>query len=62
MFAPIKIVFIVASVYLMKLSIIIPTCDRPQFLKRPVTSVLNNAGNWCEVIVVDDGLEKSASF
>ena len=45
----------------MKLSIIIPTCDRPQLLKRAVTSVLSNGGNCCEVIVVDDGLEKSAS-
>ena len=44
----------------MKLSIIIPTNDRPQLLKRAVTSVLNNGGNGCEVIVVDDGLEKSA--
>ena len=30
-------------------------------LKRAVTSALNNGGNGCEVIVVDDGLEKSAS-
>ena len=44
----------------MKLSIIIPTCDRPQFLNRAVTSALNNGGNDCEVIIVDDGLEKSA--
>ena len=53
--------FNVASVYLMKLSIIIPTCDRPHLLKRAVTSALNNGGIGCEVIVVDDGLEKSAS-
>ena len=53
--------FNVASVYLMKLSIIIPTCDRPHLLKRAVTSALNNGGNGCEVIVVDDGLEKSTS-
>jgi len=53
-------VFNVANVYRMKLSIIIPTCDRPKLLKRAVTSVLNNGGNGCEVIVVDDGLEKSA--
>ena len=45
----------------MKLSIIIPTCDRPHLLKRAVTSALTNGGNGCEVIVVDDGLEKSAS-
>ena len=45
----------------MKLSIIIPTCDRPDMLKRAVTSALNNGGNGCEVIIVDDGLEKSAS-
>ena len=45
----------------MKLSIVIPTCDRPHLLKRAVTSALNNGGNGCEVIVVDDGLEKSAS-
>jgi len=45
----------------MKLSIIIPTCDRPHLLKRAVTSALNNGGNGCEVIVVDDGSEKSAS-
>ena len=44
----------------MKLSIIIPTYNRPQLLKHAVTSVLNNGGNGCEVIVVDDGLEKSA--
>ena len=43
----------------MTLSIIIPTCDRPQLLKRAVTSALNNGGSGCEVIVVDDGLEKS---
>ena len=61
MFEPIKILFNVASVYLMKLSIIIPTCDRPLLLKRAVTSALTNGGNECEVIVVDDGLEKSAS-
>ena len=45
----------------MKLSIIIPSCDRPLLLKRAVTSALTNGGNECEVIVVDDGLEKSAS-
>ena len=45
----------------MKLSIIIPTCDRPHLLERAVTSALNNGGGGCEVIVVDDGLEKSAS-
>ena len=61
MFEPIKILFNVASVYLMKLSIIIPSCDRPLLLKRAVTSALTNGGNECEVIVVDDGLEKSAS-
>ena len=61
MFGPIKILFNVASVYLMKLSIIIPSCDRPLLLKRAVTSALTNGGNECEVIVVDDGLEKSAS-
>jgi len=60
-FEPIKIVFNVASVYLMKLSIIIPSCDRPLLLRRAVTSALTNGGNECEVIVVDDGLEKSAS-
>ena len=58
---PVKFVFNVTSVYLMKLSIIIPTCDRPHLLKRAVTSALTNGGNGCEVIVVDDGLEKSAS-
>ena len=61
MFEPMKILFNVASVYLMKLSIIIPSCDRPLLLKRAVTSALTNGGNECEVIVVDDGLEKSAS-
>ena len=58
---PIKFVFNAPCVYLMKLSIIIPTCDRPQLLNRAVTSALNNGGNNCEVIIVDDGLEKSAS-
>ena len=58
---PIKFVFNAPCVYLMKLSIIIPTCDRPQFLNHAVTSALNNGGNDCEVIIVDDGLEKSAS-
>ena len=53
--------FNVVSVHLMKLSIIIPTCDRPHLLERAVTSALNNGGGGCEVIVVDDGVEKSAS-
>ena len=58
---PLKFVFNVTGVYIMKLSIIIPTCDRPHLLKRAVTSALNNGGKGCEVIVVDDGLAKSAS-
>lgn len=58
---PRKFVFNVTGVYIMKLSIIIPTCDRPHLLKRAVISALNNGGEGCEVIVVDDGLAKSAS-
>ena len=60
MFEPSNIVFNFANVYFIKLSIIIPTYNRPQLLKHAVTSELNNGGNGCEVIVVDDGLEKSA--
>ncbi len=43
-----------------KISVIIPTCNRPELLPRAVKSVLNQTFNDFEVIVVDDGDKISA--
>src|SRR3989338_8677774 len=45
---------------MVKVSVIIPTHNRPELLKRAVKSVLNQTYKDLEVIVVDDGLEKRA--
>jgi len=44
-----------------KISVIIPTHNRPELLKRAVQSVLNQSFQDFEIIVVDDGLEKRAN-
>ena len=43
-----------------KISVIIPTCNRPELLGRAIKSVLNQTFQDFEVIVVDDGEEKPA--
>lgn len=43
-----------------KVSVIIPTHNRPELLKKAVISVLNQTYKDVEVIVVDDGLGKRA--
>jgi len=43
-----------------KISVIIPTHNRPELLKKAVGSVLSQTYKDLEVIVVDDGMEKRA--
>ena len=43
-----------------KISVIIPTHNRPELLKRAVGSVLNQTCQDFEIIIVDDGLDKRA--
>ncbi len=43
-----------------KISVIIPTCNRPELLYQAVQSILNQSFQNFEIIVVDDGLEKRA--
>ena len=43
-----------------KVSVIIPTHNRPELLKKAVSSVLNQTYKNLEIIVIDDGLEKRA--
>jgi len=41
-------------------SIIIPTCNRPEFLKRAIRSVLAQTYQDFEIVVIDDGTEERA--
>lgn len=41
----------------MNLSIVIPTCDRPKSVNRAISSVWENGGKSCEIVVVDDGTQ-----
>ena len=43
-----------------QVSVVIPTCNRPNLLKRAIQSVLNQSFQDFEIIVIDDGLEKRA--
>lgn len=45
---------------MIKVSVIIPTHNRPELLKKAVVSVLNQTYQDIEIIVIDDGLEKRA--
>lgn len=41
-------------------SVIIPTCNRPELVKKAIRSVLNQTYQDFEIIVVDDGIKKRA--
>jgi len=43
-----------------KISIVIPTCNRPRLLSRAIQSVLNQTFSDFEVIIIDDGLKERA--
>ena len=43
-----------------KISVVIPTHNRPESLKKAINSVLNQTYRELEVIVIDDGLEERA--
>ncbi|MBI1755472.1 glycosyltransferase family 2 protein, partial [Candidatus Azambacteria bacterium] len=45
---------------MVKVSVVIPTHNRPQLLQRAIASVLAQTFQDVEIIVVDDGKEKSA--
>ena len=45
---------------MIKVSVIIPTHNRPEYVGRAIKSVLNQTYQDFEIIVVDDGLEKRA--
>ena len=45
-----------------KISVIIPTHDRPQLLLRAVNSVLNQTYQDFDIIVIDDGIKKPADL
>lgn len=43
-----------------KVSVVIPTCNRPYLIKRTLDSVLKQSFQDFEIIVVDDGIKESA--
>ena len=45
---------------MIKVTVVIPTCNRPELLRRAIKSVLKQSLQDFEIIVIDDGFKKSS--
>lgn len=45
-----------------KISVVIPTCNRPEKIKKAIQSVLKQTFQDFEIIIVDDGINKRAEI